>query len=230
MDYTTLITGEHADKPNFMALVAATTAIVGDTTATLQSFPAQFDVDLAAGAQLDIIGLWVGVSRVVPDVLTIPYFGFADNVNAGTFGELADPSLGAPFFDLGDSFFTATTILSDAQYRRLLYAQILSNQADGTAANLVAAAEDITNAPCELVDPGNLAITLKVGAPINLLAQAMITQLGVLPVPAGVILNPINYTNIDLSGGAAVGVAGSGDLDRLAGAAADASAATGNIP
>lgn len=212
MDYSTLITGEHSDKAKFMALVAATTGIVADTTATLQSFPVQFDIDQAVGAQLDIIGLWVGVSRVIPDVLTTQYFGFSDNVNALGFGELSNPSVGGVFYDLGDSFDASTTLLNDTQYRQLLYAQILNNQADGTASNLVAAAQDITNAPCELVDPGNLSITLKVGSPVNLLAQAMITELDVLPVPAGVILNPIDYTNIDLSGGATSTTAATGNI------------------
>lgn len=209
MDYTTLISGQHADKPNFMALVDALCNGVADITACAQGLSADFDLDSAMGAQLDVVGLWVGVSRIVPNVLTIQYFGFSDNVNALGFGELGDPSAGGPFYELGESF-SASTVLPDSQYRQLLYAQILTNQTDGSPADFVTAAQFITNAPAELTDPGNLTITLHVGAPVNQLAAAMLGQLNVLPKPAGVILAPIDYTNIALRGAAAVAAAAAG--------------------
>lgn len=212
MDYTTLITGEHQGAPKFMALVGLTAEAISDTIALLQNFSNLFDLDQAVGAQLDIIGLWVGISRVVPNVLTIPYFGFSDNPNSLTFGELTNPSAGGPFWNIGESFANSQTILNDDQYRQLLNAQILTNQSDGTAANLARVAEDITGAPCWLTDPGNLSITLHVGAPVNQLAAAMIGPLEVLPVPAGVILNPVDYTNIPLSGAAEADSVGSGTL------------------
>lgn len=210
MDYTTLITGEHADKPKFTAMVAEVCNGIGDITACLDGMSAAFDLDSAMGAQLDIVGLWIGVSRIVPSVLTVQYFGFSDNTNALGFGEVSNPSAGGAFYEQGESFSTSTS-LPDSQYRQLIYAQILENQSDGTAGNLVRAAQALTNAPVTITDGGTYAITLHVGAPISQLAQAIIA-LNVLPVPAGVILNPIDYTNINLSGNIIASTAATGNI------------------
>lgn len=53
-----------------------------------------FTLDFAVGPQLDIIGKYIGVNRVVPVPLNTPYFGFWDY-------EQADPSLQNPngFYD-----------------------------------------------------------------------------------------------------------------------------------
>ena len=62
-DYTTLITNEHANQPNFVASIQALTKPFQDAVAVLDSMPAAFDVDQALGAQLDIVALWVGATR-----------------------------------------------------------------------------------------------------------------------------------------------------------------------
>ena len=82
MDYTTLITSEHASKSKFMAVVDLLANGVGAITQVAQSLPTEFDLDAAVGAQQDIVGLWIGQSRVVPNVLTVGFFGFADNFAA----------------------------------------------------------------------------------------------------------------------------------------------------
>jgi hypothetical protein len=61
--YLAVLTSEHNDKPNFVALVTAICQFSVDTQNLLQGFPTLFDVDLAVGDQLDKIGQWVGVSR-----------------------------------------------------------------------------------------------------------------------------------------------------------------------
>jgi len=49
-DYTSLITSEHANKPNFVAVVNALANSVAAITAVAQSLSTDFDLDAATGA------------------------------------------------------------------------------------------------------------------------------------------------------------------------------------
>lgn len=120
--YTGLITSEHIDKPRFVASVTASVQPFADVAALLNGLSAQFDVDEAIGAQLDIVGLWVGVSRYVDAPLTGVYFSF-DTVNLG-FDQGIVWSDGEPI--------TGLTALPDDVYRIVLKAKIIANSWDGT--------------------------------------------------------------------------------------------------
>lgn len=120
--YTSLITSEHQGKPNFAAVLAAILQPVADITQTIGSLPTAFDIDEAVGVQLDIVGLWVGISRQLLEPLVGVYFSF-DTLNLGfdqgTWQGPFDPTSGL-------------VSLPDDAYRALLYATIGSNQWDGT--------------------------------------------------------------------------------------------------
>ena len=58
--YTDRITSEHADKPRFVATVETTAQPLADTSWLEQNYYLYYDVDLAVGTQLDVIGVWVG--------------------------------------------------------------------------------------------------------------------------------------------------------------------------
>ena len=63
-DYLSLITQEHAQRPRFRATVDASTKPFAAVQELLLSFTGStFDVDVAVGEQLDVIGRWVGASR-----------------------------------------------------------------------------------------------------------------------------------------------------------------------
>src|ERR1700724_484376 len=62
-DYLKLVTRLHAGQPRFNAMLAAVLQPFSDLQAFLNSLPQQFDIDIAIGAQLDIVGQWVGQSR-----------------------------------------------------------------------------------------------------------------------------------------------------------------------
>lgn len=63
--YLNLITSEHREQPKFVAWLAAPLTIADDTVNMLKEFDSKFDLDLATGNQLDILGSIVGVGRVV---------------------------------------------------------------------------------------------------------------------------------------------------------------------
>lgn len=63
--YTELITNYHATKPKFLAHVDLMTRPLIDVAAATRGLITAFDIDSAVGVQLDILGLWIGRSRVV---------------------------------------------------------------------------------------------------------------------------------------------------------------------
>jgi hypothetical protein len=116
-----LVTSEHASKPNFMAMLAATLQPLADIIAIMQSVPAAYDLDLAVGVQLDADGEWIGLSREITTPLTGVFFSW------NTVG------LGWGQADWTSSIHETELItLPDAQYRTLLYAKIAANHWDGS--------------------------------------------------------------------------------------------------
>jgi hypothetical protein len=190
--YAALITSEHNQKPKFMAMVQAVTGSIGDVNAGIQAIQPAFDLDNAVGAQQDVIGEWVGQSRVIPGVLTIGFFGFLDDASASPFGELADPSIGGRFYELGESF-ESTTVLGDADYLTVLKAKIVRNQSDGTLADLEAALQFIFGAACQVTDNGTLSLAIHISTPLTPTQKALLLGLDILPRPAGVAIGSITF-------------------------------------
>ncbi len=120
--YMALVTSEHNDKPKFMALLATLVQPIADIAALLKSMPGLFDLDTAVGDQLDIVGLWVGVTREIKVPLQNVYFSLDTvglGLDEGTLQGLFDPT-------------TGLLSLPDEAYRTLLRARIASNHWDGT--------------------------------------------------------------------------------------------------
>lgn len=190
--YTNLITSEHADKPKFVAMVAALCQPMVDIQNLCEQVPALYDIETAIGVQLDFIGQWVGISRALPEQLTGVYFSFDT------------PGLG---FDQGvwEGPFNPSTylvFLPDDHYRLLLNARILNNQWDGSTDHAYTIAQTVFNPlGYELIIQDNADLTMSLGivgvttAPTALI-QAMLTQ-GVLDIkPATVGIRTYFYPSI----------------------------------
>ena len=124
LDWIDKIPPEHAGQPDFETTVKLSVQPIVRLEHAIQALIPDFDLDTAIGAQLDIVGQWVGRSRDITVPLQGLYFSF-DN-----------PALG---FDLGvwkGPYDTGTGVsrLSDDEYRSLLRGKILSNSWNGTAA------------------------------------------------------------------------------------------------
>lgn len=64
-NYTDLITSQHHDKPNFITWLTSALSKIKDGTDATDSIVSAFDIDIAVGVQLDILGIQLGVNRVV---------------------------------------------------------------------------------------------------------------------------------------------------------------------
>jgi hypothetical protein len=105
-EYRDLVIKQYWDKPKARAEIELLAKSYGRTFEWLESFLAEFDVDLATGERLDIIGRLVGVNRSVPFVIEKIAFGFADKAQRRYFidfnGTDASMELSSPFQPAGD--------------------------------------------------------------------------------------------------------------------------------
>lgn len=121
-EYTGLITSEHKGKPKFESMVSLLAGALVGTQNTALSTPDQFDLDTAMGAQLDVLGKWIGLSRQVSVPLSGVYFAYNTAGVGWNQGVWQGP------FDPG----TGLIDLDDGTYRILLRAKIGANSWDGT--------------------------------------------------------------------------------------------------
>ncbi|WP_048784598.1 DUF2612 domain-containing protein [Pantoea vagans] len=119
--YTELITNYHAGKPRFVSHVDLSTRPLTDASTALQGLITAFDIDSAVGAQLDILGEWIGRTRIVSQPISGVYFSFdTDGLgwDQGIWQGPYDPDAGY-------------TSLSDDTYRIVLKAKIAINNWNG---------------------------------------------------------------------------------------------------
>jgi len=177
-DYTDLITSEHQDKPNFIALVEGLAAPYVQVINLLQSLTTLFDVQFAVGQQLDVIGQWVGISRNVAIPITGVYFTWDGLYTVG--------------FDYGSwqpsDLPTSITSLPDDAYRILIQAKIAANGWDGTTEGAYKIWSSVFSQFTILIqDYQNMTYALAiVGGIVDSLTLALLTG-GYLPLrPEGV--------------------------------------------
>lgn len=120
--YTDLITNYHSQKPLFVDHINLITRPLTDTGNAMTALINEFDIDNAVGVQLDILGKWIGRSRVVSQPISGIYFSFdTDSLgfDQGVWQGPYDPDAGF-------------TNLSDDVYRIVLKAKIAINHWNGT--------------------------------------------------------------------------------------------------
>lgn len=189
MDYTSYITSQHQDKPLFMATVRTLCDLVQQVSTVLDSMPQAFNVDTAVGAQLDVVGEWIGTSRRLSAPIDNVFFSW-DTTGKG--------------WDEGywkDAFVPVDGVayLDDTSYRAALRLRIAVNhwsgqnqaylqlpvQLEGTAGNLLA-----------LRDNQNMTFDVTVlGQQPSLFFRQVMQQQGLFPKPAGVALATLTYLN-----------------------------------
>ncbi|EMC3961613.1 hypothetical protein CF344_01780 [Pseudomonas aeruginosa] len=189
-DYLALITTEHSDKPKFMAMLAAVIGPMVDALNVSAALPADFDLDQAIGAQLDVVGLWVGIGRRVNKPLVGVYFafdtggvGFDQGVWKGKF----DPDSGVVELD-------------DDTYRILIRAKIGANRWDGTLSGSKAILDPVFSGATHVFiqDNQDMSMTIGVsGEPPSAIALAILTG-GYIPIkPEGVRVDYYIVTTAD---------------------------------
>ena len=151
--YTDLITNYHRGKPLFVDHVDLSTRPLTDTSKALQNLLTAFDINSAVGVQLDVLGEWIGRTRIVSQPIAGVYFSFdTDGLgwDQGVWQGPYDPDAG----------FTS---LSDDTYRIVLKAKIAINSWDGQNDSLPAILEtalDGSGLKMQIVDNQDMTISV----------------------------------------------------------------------
>lgn len=195
-DYLALVTSLHRDKPRYIATLTAVLSPLVDAQGAAEGLPAAFDIDTAVGAQLDVVGAWVGRTRQVATPLAGVYFTF-DDADLG-FDQAVWLGPFAPLAGLVN--------LDDESYRTLLRAKIAANNWDGTTATAAAALGGLLTAPAaRLLVQDNQDMTMDVavsGARPDAVTRALLSG-GYVPLkPHGVA---VGYMVTSLDGSACFG-------------------------
>ena len=188
--YTNLITSEHNKQPDFMAVVSALAQPVVDLQNLLGSMPGKFDLDNAVGAQLDDVGLWVGISRNVSVPLAGVYFSFdmaGVGFDQGNWKGPFDPD-------------TGLTRLDDDTYRLVIRAKIGANHWDGTLGSSKAILDSIFGGGTFVFIQDDQDMSMTIGIAGNIPSAVFLALLanGIIPLkPEGVGINYTIVTSID---------------------------------
>lgn len=189
-DYLALITTEHSSRPKFMAMLAAVIGPMIEVMNASAQLPADFDLDQAIGAQLDVIGLWVGIGRRVNTPLVGVYFSL------DTAGVEFDQGVWKGKFD-PDS---GVVELDDDTYRILIRAKIGANRWDGTLSGSKAILDLVFSGDTHvfLQDNQDMSMTIGVSGEMpSAISLALLTG-GYIPIkPEGVRVDYYIVTSVD---------------------------------
>jgi hypothetical protein len=183
--YAGLITSEHANQPNFVSVIVTLSQGSTDTNNLCNQIPTYFDLDKASGDQLDTIGEWVGLSRVLSTPLANVYFSWDATAllgwESGSWQAAYDSNSGL-------------IILPDDAYRQYIRSKIAANNWDGTIPGALAVYRSIFGSDLTVIIQDNQDMTLSlgfVGTPLTAIQQALLLS-GHIPLkPAGVAINVI---------------------------------------
>lgn len=121
-EYLNLITSEYRQQPKFMAVITMLVDIFTHIQDVYTSMIPKFDLDIAIGDQLDIIGQWVGISRNIKIPISGVFFSWdGTDVVGWDYGIWR-----------GNTNSTDITVLPDDIYRNLIKSKIAANSWGGT--------------------------------------------------------------------------------------------------
>lgn len=187
-DYLNLITSAYRQKPKFLKTVELDVSVQVRVQELLTSMINEFDLDVAYGKQLDIIGQWVGVSRNIAVPISGVYFSWDADFSLGwDFGVWQNPNEPADI-----------TSLPDDAYRLLIRAKIAANQWDGTTQGIYviwgAVFPDLT---ILIQDNQDMSYALAlIGGTIDSLTLALLTG-GYIPLKPEAVRITYYYVSID---------------------------------
>lgn len=157
----------------------------------LNSLPIVYDIDLAVGRQLDVIGRILGISRKVPFAVAKKYFGFDDNSDSYPMDNLNASIIAYPFKDLNEPDYTSGE-LNDNQYRLFLKGKAIKNNVkalmidEDENLSLQNAIDFLFSNKAFVIDNQDMTLTIYIDTSYDLSLLQYIKQLDLIPRPQGV--------------------------------------------
>lgn len=192
--YTDLLPSQHRNQPRFVAALEVLTQALAGITAAVQALPQSYSIDTAVGAQLDVVGQWVGVSRRLLSPIPNVYFTF-DEAGKGW-----DEGYWKPAFAPVDGI----EYLDDTSYRAVLRLAVAAHHWDGTNRSYAALPVQLEGSAGNIVsvyDRQDMTLDVRVlGVQPSLFLRQVIAQQNLIPRPMGVGVHSYTYTNVPVFG------------------------------
>jgi hypothetical protein len=185
------LTQQYKSADKFVQLVQGLVDLVQtEIDDPLENLITLYDIDIAEGDILDIIGEIVGQPRVIVDYDLLEFFGYDGALNAGTYGDANNPNVGARYLSSVEDVGGDKT-LSDEEYRVFIRARILRNYSASTPEEIISAAKLILGVDWVHYIGGTMKFSLQVPAPVDANDLALIQTYDILPRPTGVSITSV---------------------------------------
>lgn len=193
--YQDLLIIQYRPLPKARGTVAALSKeVVADLIYT--SVQNAFDVNTAIGAQLDILGAYVGANRFLANFSsTNGYFALPEYSDAGAgtvvgFSEYADVSVPVGYWRLY-STVDASLVMSDGQLQALIKYLIALHACDMSVSSIDLILEEFFGEFLLLTDNLDMTITYTHDSSDPFQLFDIVQYMGALPKPAGVEINVV---------------------------------------
>lgn len=178
-DYLKLVTSEHR-KDKFLALMASCVCPISEASNLIYRLSSEFDLDTAIGAQLDILGVYIGLPRIM--VSPMPgseiWFTWHDE-NVGW---------GMGYWNPTGNASDYLVQMPDARYRDALKAKVAINNWDGSAAKMYEIWQSIyQNSQVIIMDGQDMTIAVAIiGGNLDNISRKLLLDGYLSMRPAGV--------------------------------------------
>jgi hypothetical protein len=182
-DTWTTVIAQYSNSPILDSLINSFDAAMDLTQLMDEFFNLIFNIQTAVGYGLDVIGRIVGISRTVPiPSASAVYLGFEEASSWVGFGQ-------GGFYSGGG--VSTNFVLSDDDYRLLIYAKMAGNISDGSipSVNEILLTLFAGRGTCYVADGLNMSLTYTFTFALNPVEIAIVLESGVLPSAAGVVIN-----------------------------------------
>jgi beta-lactam-binding protein with PASTA domain len=191
-DVDATVISQYANSPTLITLVENFAAYFDPAVNIQQFYLTVWNIDTASGFGLDIWGLILGVSRIIPIPGGSGAFGFNnDDVPPDweNFGNENNSTVGGPFYT--GALSTGSYRLDDGPYRVLLLTKALANICATTAQALNALIQNLFpgRGRCYTQDLGGMAMSYVFNFSLSTIEYAILAYSGVIAHPAGVKVN-----------------------------------------
>lgn len=188
------ICSQYANSPTLLQLIANMNAYIDPRANLVEFYNFVWNVDTAQDWGLDIWGRIVGVSRVIPIPGTSGSFGFNNDdipPDWQNFGNANGGGGGGPFY--AGQVNTGGFTLDNDSFRTLILVKALANIVSTDAPSLNSLVRNLFpgRGRAYTIDRGDMAMSYIFEFKLSTTEYAILAFSGVLPHPAGVLVNVI---------------------------------------
>jgi hypothetical protein len=179
------VIAQYANSPIMLALLGSFNAAISPHIDFDLVYNNILNINTATGYGLDVLGRWVGVSRLITIPPNSNFVGWREANSWQPWGQ-------APWWDGNTEELTAGSIVSlnDAVFRQVVLAKALANISNCSAPAINSILRvlfgNVQGSLAYVKDTGNMSMVIYFQANISNIQLYIITQKSIIPKPAGV--------------------------------------------